>query len=68
MLGANPQAAAEVRQLLDQAEYFETLGNRKDGQERLEIHRRINDLEREVSSLREVLQFNERVLDRQRQK
>ncbi|MFU1798422.1 hypothetical protein ACM1RC_31540 [Paenibacillus azoreducens] len=65
--GTDPQEAAQVRQLLDQAEYFETLGNRKDGHERLEIHRRINELEHEVSSLKEVLQFNERVLARQRQ-
>ncbi|WP_339158074.1 hypothetical protein MKX50_25130 [Paenibacillus sp. FSL W8-0186] len=65
--GTDPQAATKVRQLLDQAEYFETLGDRKDGYERLEIHRRINELEREVSSLKEFLQFNERVLARQRQ-
>lgn len=31
--GTDPQAATKVRQLLDQAEYFETLGNRKDGYE-----------------------------------
>ncbi|GIO38152.1 hypothetical protein J41TS12_30130 [Paenibacillus antibioticophila] len=68
-MSMDPQAAAqvraEVRQLLDQAEYFETLGNQKDGHPRLEIHPRIIELEREVSSLKEVLQFNERVLARQ---
>jgi len=46
------QVGAEIRQLLDQAERFELLGDQKDSHEKLEAIRYIEDLQREASALR----------------
>ncbi|CAM3661689.1 hypothetical protein EDM52_08435 [Brevibacillus invocatus] len=61
----DPQVATEVNKLLEQAEYFDQLADQKDGHPRLEAIRRIEDLQREVSGLREIIQYNENVLGRQ---
>ena len=61
----DPQVATEVNKLLEQAEYFDQLADQKDGHPRLEAIRRIEDLQREVSGLRETIQHNESVLARQ---
>ncbi|USG64622.1 hypothetical protein NDK47_21130 [Brevibacillus ruminantium] len=61
----DPQVATEVNKLLEQAEYFDQLADQKDGHPRLEAISRIEDLQREVSGLRETKQHNESVLARQ---
>lgn len=60
------QVGAEIRQLLDQAERFELLGDQKDSHEKLEAIRYIEDLQREASALRGTVQHNQAVLARQR--
>ncbi len=60
------QVGAEIRQLLDQAERFELLGDQKDRHEKQEAIRYIEDLQGEVSALRGTVQHNQIVLVRQR--
>lgn len=62
----DPLVASEVRKLLEQAEYFDQLADRMDGHPRLEAIRRLEDLQREASGLRETVQHNESVLARQK--
>jgi Mg2+ and Co2+ transporter CorA len=61
-----PKVASEVRKLLEQAEYFYQLADEKDGHPRLEAIRRLEELQREASGLRETVQHNESVLARQK--
>ncbi|WP_197259892.1 hypothetical protein [Paenibacillus dendritiformis] len=61
----DPLVASEVRKLLEQAEYFDQLADEKDGHPRREAIRRLEELQREASGLRETVQHNERVLARQ---
>ena len=39
----DPKMATQIRQLLEQADYFDQLADQKDGHPRLEALRRIND-------------------------
>ncbi|MGM0710301.1 hypothetical protein [Brevibacillus parabrevis] len=59
------QVGAEMRLLLDQAEQFEMLADKKDGHPRLEALCYIEDLQREASALRGTVQHNQAVLTRQ---
>lgn len=61
----DPQVAAEISKLLEQADYYNHLADQKDGHPRLEMLRRIDSLEREASGLRDTVQHNENVLARQ---
>lgn len=61
----DPQVAVEARQLLEQADYYERLGDEKDGHPRLEALRRIDDLQRQASALKANISHNESVLARQ---
>lgn len=63
----DPQLATEVNKLLEQAEYFDQLADEQDGHPRLEAIRRLEELQREASGLRETVQHNESVLARQKQ-
>lgn len=63
----DPQVAKEVKQLLEQAEFFDQLADKKDGHPRLEAIRRLEELQREASGLRETVQHNKSVLARQKQ-
>jgi len=60
------QVGTEIRQLLDQAERFELLGDQKDRHEKQEAIGFIEDLQREASALRGTVQHNQSVLVRQR--
>jgi hypothetical protein len=62
----DPQVAKEVKQLLEQAEFFDQLADTKDGHPRLEAIRRLEELQREASGLREIVQHNKSVLARQK--
>lgn len=58
--------ATQIRQLLEQADYFDQLADQKDGHPRLEALRRINDLQREAFAVKATISHNESVLIRQR--
>ncbi|UFJ40496.1 hypothetical protein LOK74_21095 [Brevibacillus humidisoli] len=58
--------AQEKVGLIAQAEYFDQLADEKDGYPRLEAIRRLEELQREASGLRETVPHNERVLVRQK--
>jgi uncharacterized protein Yka (UPF0111/DUF47 family) len=62
----DPQMATQIRQLLEQADYFDQLADQKDGHPRLEALRRINDLQREAFAVKATISHNESVLIRQR--
>ena len=62
----DPQVATEVRKLLEQAEYFDQLADEKDRYPRREAIRRLEELQRGASGLRETVQHNESVLTRQK--
>ncbi|BCJ87675.1 hypothetical protein [Effusibacillus dendaii] len=59
------QAAVEAKRLLEQAEYYDQLGDEKDGHPRLEALRRIDDLQRQASALKANISYNESVLAKQ---
>ncbi|MGO4119122.1 hypothetical protein ACEQ6C_38685, partial [Rhizobium ruizarguesonis] len=60
-----PRVATQVNKLLEQAEYFDQLADQKDGYPRLEAIRSLEDLRREATTLKEIIQYNESVLARQ---
>lgn len=62
----DPQVAKEVKQLLEQADFFDQLADKKDGHPRLEAIHRLEEIQREASGLRETVQHNESVLTRQK--
>ncbi|MDS1030537.1 hypothetical protein RDV78_08650 [Bacillota bacterium LX-D] len=61
----NPQFAVEAMRLLEQAEYYDQLGDEKDGHPRLEALRRIDDLLRQASALKANISHNQSVFARQ---
>lgn len=61
----DPRVATQVNKLLEQAEYFDQLADQKDGYPRLEAIRSLEDLRREATTLKEIIQYNESVLARQ---
>ncbi len=61
----DPQAALEAKRLLEQAEYYDQLGDEKDGHPRLEALRQIDDLQRQASALKANISYNESVLAKQ---
>lgn len=59
----DPQVAKEVKQLLEQTEFFDQLADKKDGHPRLEAILCLEELQREASGLREIVQNNKIMLD-----
>jgi uncharacterized coiled-coil DUF342 family protein len=62
----DPQMATQIRQLLEQADYFDQLADQKDGHPRLEALCRIDDLQREAFAVKATISHNESVHIRQR--
>ena len=59
------QVGVEVKQLLAQVEHFQMLADQKDGIPRMESIRHLEDLQREASDYRQLIQHIQSVLDRQ---